>query len=117
MIPVDLYKNPDETELRQLVAWARDEANELDKLIPAATDAQWCLPPVPSSREEATERAIGTKTDPTALVSLDDKRLRLRAQVVRSANVLRHAIAALRGVRLGLASALLDWQGERGVTQ
>lgn len=112
MNPVDLDLDPDEARLHNLTAWARREADLLDAVIPAVSDAQWSPAPIDRPRIDTAERIKGLASDPTATVALDSARLDLRAQVVRSERVLRDAIVALRGVRRGLERALAPWSRE-----
>lgn len=109
--PVDLDLDPDQARLDRLVDWTRAEADALAELIPAAVDAQWVAPPQHRPRLDTTERAKGGHSDPTPAITLDERRLALRLQVIRSERALREAIIALRGVRLGLETTLGAWEG------
>lgn len=109
---VDLDVSTDVAEWRRLIALFRAEADALERLIPDAIDVQ-CLPsPRLLPREDTSERAKNTRSNPTLEIVLDEGRLQLSGQLVRSRNLLRRAVVALRGVRRGLEISMDAWSGE-----
>lgn len=109
---VDLDRDPDEAAILELIVQLRKEADVLAALIPIAIESQWTPAPVARPREDTTERVKNGKADPTSVIALDSERQICRAQVVRSQRVLRHAVVALREVRLSLRRAVDAWNGE-----
>ncbi len=107
-----LFEDPTEATLERLAEIVREECDALGLTIPAAASAQWTPSPIPKPRDDTAERAKGGHGDPTPDVVLDGRRLALRAQVLRSETVLRDALVAVRGVRVGLERALSRWEGE-----
>lgn len=89
-----------------------EEVETLEALLPQALAVQWSPSPIPRPRDDTTERASGGHGDPTLAVVVDDRRLALREQITRSREVLADGTARVRGVRLALSRALLEWEGE-----
>lgn len=94
------------------VDYLERELAELRKIAPAALDAQWSPAPVPRPRDDTAERAKGGHSDPVPAIVLDARRLALRAQVLRSEDLLRAALVNVSGVRQGLDRALASWEGD-----
>jgi hypothetical protein len=110
--PDRIGEDPRDANLERLAAMAVEEATALATMLPAALEYQWRRPAVVRPDVDTTERESGGHSDPTADVALDGRRLRLRAQVIKSERVLRDAVIAARGVRLGLEKALAAYEGE-----
>lgn len=106
----DLYADPDQLRLGGLIEWARAELADLERVVPAATEAQWTAPPRVQPADDTPQRSKGIHSDPTPSIALSDHRLRLRDQVISSERLLRETIVALRGVRIGLERSLSAWE-------
>lgn len=109
--PVDLDIDPEAARIEGLLDWARRESEALRANLPAAIDVMYSASPRPRSREDTAERAKNQTSDPTSTIALDEPRLALREQVIRSERAIRNAVIVLRGVRLGLEHALAAWEG------
>jgi hypothetical protein len=107
-----LFSDPEDFRLEALVRLIRLEGDALAGLLQEGSAVQWSASPVPRPRDDTTERAKGGHGDPTPSIVVDDRRLAVRDQVVRSEKVLRDAALALRGVRRGLEISLASWAGE-----
>ncbi|WP_148709966.1 hypothetical protein [Micromonospora sp. M71_S20] len=114
MTPADLDIDRDAIRMGDLVAALRDELGKLESVLPAAVDAQWTAAPVARPREDTAERMKNRRSDPTGDIALDSDRLRLRAELVRSANVLACGIVSLRQARQAVRDSLTPWFGEGG---
>ncbi|MFG3715833.1 hypothetical protein [Micromonospora sp. NPDC047730] len=112
MKPADLDIDRDVIRTADLIARLRDEIDHMEAVMPAAIDAQWTAAPVARPREDTAERMKNRRVAPTEDIALDSDRLRLRTQVVRSAQVLAGGIIALRAVRQAVGQALAPWYGE-----
>lgn len=109
---VDIDLDVEALRMEGLLDWAQRELDELRALLPAAIDAQWLPGRVPLPREDTDERSTGRPSDPTAETALDERRLSVREQVIRSEHLIRKTLVVLRGVRLALEKALDAWEGE-----
>lgn len=109
---MDIFEDPELRRARRLIAIMRDEADKLEAALPAALDAQWSIPPVDRPRVDTSDRIRPSRVDPTYDIATDERRIRLREQVVRSLHVMRQAAVVLRGTRVGLEITLAAWQGE-----
>lgn len=97
--PMTIEAEMETATAERLIELIRAEADELADLLPKATSVQW-LPVRPTATEP------GQPADPTGETATDPDRLALRLQIIRSERLLRETAIALRGVRLGLATAL-----------
>lgn len=102
----------DRVRLGALVDEIRRELNALNRVLPAAVDAQWSAAPVARPRSDTAERSKSRHSEPTADIALDADRLSLRKQVVGCAQLLHTVSAALRDARAGVEDALKPWHGE-----
>ncbi|BCJ41700.1 hypothetical protein GCM10010168_53020 [Actinoplanes ianthinogenes] len=109
---VDLFPATEAPDLPSLLRAVQMELKELGTIIPIATEAQWTAAPVARPREDTTERASGSISDPTGDAATCAKRLKVRDQLVRSEHVLQRVHRALEDVRRGLGSAVDTWTGE-----
>jgi hypothetical protein len=98
-------------ELRALALAVRREVDALVSTLAEAMDVQWMPSPIPRPRDDTTERAKGGHGDPTPSITLDDRRLDVRAQVRASARRLGEAAEAARVTRAALEAALDAWAG------
>lgn len=98
-------------DLEKLIKLLRDECSTLVTLLPMVGDSQWRSSPIPRPREDTSERATGGHGDPTPTIALDEQRLALREQLLRSEVVVRNAAVAVRGARRGLEISLSRWEG------
>lgn len=102
--------NPDTIEaeleaapLTRLVELVRAEAEALALSYDIARSVQWDAPhPLPVEN--------GQPANPTADTATDAERLALRLQIIRSERLLREAVVALAGVRIGLDRALKPYE-------
>lgn len=106
-----LFDDEGDADLAALAGLVRRECDALSEVLPGALSAQWRAAPAPKPRDDTTERGKGSHGDPTQAIVLDERRLRLRLQVIASERVLRGAAVAVRGVRRGLELALDEWEG------
>lgn len=115
MISIDpdrIGDDPKDADLMRLAEIAVEECGALAAMLPAALEYQWRRPSSVRPDVDTTERETGGHSDPTADVALDGRRLRLRAQVIKSERVLRDAVIAARGVRVGLEKALAAYDAD-----
>jgi hypothetical protein len=103
------FNAPDDMRLAELLLWAIEEARIMQDTAATAVELQWTAPTVRRSSEDDGPRQRATVSNPTFDVATDERRLKLRAQVVASERVIRKAIIALRGARLGLEATLEDY--------
>lgn len=83
----------------------------LRQLVADSSEAQWQAGKSPVPREDTTERSSGMTSDPTATITADSRRLKLRAAVLESDAALLNAEKAVRAARRHLSDALAAWQG------
>lgn len=85
----------------------------VEELLLTAYPIQWRQSPAPPvARDDTSERSIGTPpSDPTAAVVLDERRLRVRAEVRRAEAVVRYTRGASQLIREGLQNAIEAWGG------
>lgn len=98
-----------------LALTVRELAEELPGLLDdlsAAQAIQWEAAPVPTPRDDTSERAKGGKSDPTARVVFDERRLRVRAAVIAAERVLETTLREARDARVTLRSAVAAWEGD-----
>jgi hypothetical protein len=101
--------------LASLAVTARGLAETLPTLLDelaAAQSIQWEPAPVPSPRDDTSERSKGGRSDPTARAVFDERRLRVRAAVVAAERVLETALHDARDSLAGLRSAVAEWEGD-----
>jgi hypothetical protein len=87
-------------------------ALRLQQLLSAVADAQWQPSVTPTPREDTTERSKGGHNDPTSAVVSDDRRLALRAAVVKAEHTLEAFAGSLGFAARDLQKALAQWEGE-----
>jgi hypothetical protein len=110
---VNVGADPDLATVSHLIELIRAEVDALEAVLPDAIAVQ-CMPsPVPRPREDTVEREKNRRSNPTLDTVLDERRLRLSQQVLRSRRLLRNAVIAARGVRRGLEISLVAWHGEQ----
>lgn len=80
-------------------------------LLRTDPDAQWQAGRTPVPREDTTERSKGMTSDPVPAVTLDTRRLALRAATIEAEETLRKAGIALQAVEHHLTTAHERWQG------
>lgn len=102
----------DGRRLARLAAILRQELDELEALLPAALDAQWTPGVVHRAEQDPGVRVKGQIHRPTEDAALDGRRLALRAQILRSGDLLADSITKARGIRRGLERALTRWEGD-----
>jgi hypothetical protein len=88
------------------------EVDALEAVLPAVIDVHLLPAPVARPREDTAEREKNRRSNPVLDTVLDDRRLHLSQQLLRSRNLLRSAVIAVRGVRRGLEVSLNEWHGE-----
>lgn len=81
------------------------------RLVYEASDAQWQAGKSPVPREDTTERSKGMTSDPTPTIVADDRRLKLRLEVLKATHALNAATTELETVETRLTHALTDHQG------
>lgn len=84
----------------------------LAQILADAEDAQWEPSPTPKPRDDTTERAKGGHGDPTLAITLDDRRLALRASVSTASAEIIRATTAISAARANVHSALARWNGD-----
>lgn len=89
------------------------EVEMLADVAALALDAQWSPSPVTRARDDTSERETGVRSDPTSAVALDDRRLALRLQVIKSERIIKEALVSIIGVRRGFERALDQWEGSK----
>lgn len=105
-----------DVRLDLLARMIREETDALlAEAVPAALARQWSASPIPQPRQDTHERVTGDRSDPTADVALDLRRLAVRDAVERVAVVLRDAAVSVRGSRLALERAVARFDGEEPV--
>ena len=103
------FNAPDDMKIAELLLWAIEEARLMQDTADTAVALQWVAPSVRRPVDDDGPRARATVNDPTFRTATDERRLKLRAQVVATERVIREAIIALRGARLGLEATLEDY--------
>lgn len=93
-----------------------EEALRLALALNAAEDIQWSAAPVLRPRDDTTERAKGGHGDPTPSITLDDRRLEVRAGVREAEAALLAGLEALRTARHKLEASIERWEGYDTVT-
>lgn len=101
--------NSDEP-LARLVNLLSFEVDQLAAVTGPALEARWSPSPVPRPRDDTTERSTGAHSDPTADIALDERRMALSVQIMKSERLLEQALVAIRGVRRGLERTLERWE-------
>ncbi|UYL87647.1 hypothetical protein SEA_VRESIDENCE_43 [Arthrobacter phage VResidence] len=89
-----------------------DEALRLMLALNTANEIQWERSPVPTPRDDTTQRASGGHGDPTGDIVLDPRRLAVRGAVVAAEQTLKNTITALREARLDVERTVALWNGE-----
>lgn len=89
-----------------------DESLRLMLALQTADEIQWERSPVPTPREDTTQRASGGHGDPTGDIVLDPRRMAVREAVNRAETALQHYAIALRDARLEVEQAVARWNGE-----
>lgn len=89
-----------------------EEALRLALALNVAGEIQWERSPVPTPREDTTQRASGGHGDPTGDIVLDPRRLALREAVNDAERLLNENARALRRARLNVEEAAARWNGE-----
>jgi len=80
---------------------------EADALLSEADHSQWKRPPYPVDNAGGGKKA--TVSDPTSMVALDTKRLRLRAAVLKSERAVRETVEAVKRSNEEMRKALEEW--------
>lgn len=83
----------------------------LRALVSDAAQAQWQAGQSPVPKEDTTERSKGLVNDPTVTITLDPRRLVLRASVIEAEDAIAKADQTLRAAIHHLERALVAWQG------
>ena len=84
-------------------------------LDPQTQEAQWQMGMTPTPREDTGERSKNVVSDPTPLIALDGRRLKLRDAVVNAEDALASAMETVIRVRTNLEQAIRDDQDEQKV--
>ncbi|AWY04886.1 hypothetical protein PBI_FLOOF_50 [Microbacterium phage Floof] len=90
-----------------------ESVTELADALAHAEEVQWLRPAGPSMRQETSEKAKGGISNPTADITADTRRLRVRAAVISGeigAQRIADEAAKLAGE---LREAVTDWAGVR----
>lgn len=98
-------------DVEGLLALMKKEVETLTDVALVALEAQWQASPVSRARDDTTERSQGERSDPTSEVALDERRLALRLQVIKSERIIRQALTSIIGVRRGFEMTLDRWEG------
>ena len=100
------------TEIAHDVNALAGEIRSLARLLDAALEIQWQAPPIVAARDDTAERSKGSApNNPTADVTLDDRRLAVRSAIRSGQQSIRLAQASVRSAATALGGALDAWEG------
>lgn len=90
-----------------------EAVTELADALAHAEEVQWLRPAAPSLRQETSEKSQGGISNPTADITADARRLKVRAAVIsgelEAANIHSRAVTAAKELR----AAVTEWAGVR----
>src|SRR5205085_1014433 len=91
----------------------RERLDLVERLYDVAVEVQWEKSPAPpAARDDTSERSKGgAVANPTLDVVADDRRLAVRAEVVRAEGFTRWLDGALRTIAEGLDNSVTTWEG------
>ena len=110
---------PSASPLTEAVAVLAQEAELMSPSLVEARARRWHPSPVPSVKDETGRKASGTRTDPTAELVIDSRRLDV-SNALREAERLHVAVVSLAGrassirARLERAVSRYDSAGDEG---
>ena len=90
-----------------------ENVTELADALAHAEEVQWLRPAAPSLRQETTEKAKGGISNPTADITADERRLRVRAAVITGEVVAQSIAQDAATAAATLRAAVTDWAGVR----
>jgi len=100
-----------ELDLARAVRRLASGALVLARTTADAQAVQWDASPVPRPRDDTSERAKGGHSDPTPLVTFDDRRLAVREAVKGAVRALDAAAQAAEEANRAVEEALESWAG------
>lgn len=89
-----------------------EEALKLALALNTADEIQWERSPVPTPRDDTTQRASGGHGDPTGDIVLDPRRMAVRGATVAAGEAMKNALRALREARRDVLDTVDRWNGE-----
>ncbi|WP_336628481.1 MULTISPECIES: DUF7169 domain-containing protein [unclassified Microbacterium] len=90
-----------------------EAVTEFADALAHAEEVQWLRPAAPSLRQETSEKAKGGISNPTADITADERRLRVRAAVITGEVVAQSVTQDLATSATTLREAVTDWAGVR----
>ncbi|UDL14823.1 hypothetical protein SEA_GRETCHEN_49 [Microbacterium phage Gretchen] len=90
-----------------------ESVTELADALAHAEEVQWLQPAGPSTRQETSEKAQGGISNPTADITADTRRLRVRAAVISGEIGAQRIAAEASQLAQELRQAVIDWAGVR----
>lgn len=100
-----------DNEMRALPAKIAQSARQLHPVVLAATDMQWQRPPV-LRMDKAGGGAPSAISNPTADITLNTERLRLRAAVLAAGRELAVVLERAENARVTLERAVTEFEGQ-----
>lgn len=89
-----------------------EEALKLALALNMADEIQWERSPVPTPRDDTTQRASGGHGDPTGDIVLDPRRMAVRGATVAAEQAMKNTLRALRDSRRDVLDTVARWNGE-----
>lgn len=90
-----------------------ESVTELADALAHAEEVQWLRPAAPSLRQETSEKAQGGISNPTADITADARRLRVRAAVISGEMAAAEIAERARYEAEELRAAVTEWAGVR----
>lgn len=90
-----------------------ESVTEFADALAHAEEVQYLRPAAPSLRQETTEKAKGGISNPTADITADERRLRVRAAVISGEIGAQRIATTADELARELRAAVTDWAGVR----